>query len=110
LHSGFNRKQQVTDFNMLLHVLTAILAAFVAVVLFFAGRSIEFRYRIGPEEHQRAFNFRLVGIFIFSLSLDVASAPLGVGHIAHLMAVCLACTAGLIVSSLFAYRIALWKF
>ena len=99
----------MTDLNMLVHIVTAFLAAFVAVVLFFAGRSPEFRYRIGPEEHQRAFNFRLVGIFIFSLSLDVASAPLGVGHIAHLMAICLAGTVGLIVSSLFAYRIALWK-
>jgi len=100
----------VTDINTLLHLITSAFAGFVSIVLFFAGRSPEFRYRIGQEEHQRSFNFWLIGIFIFSLSLDVAAAPLGVGHTAHLMAICLSSAVGAIVSFLFAYRIAAWKF
>lgn len=93
----------------LAHGWSAFCAFGIAATLQGAGASPEFRLRIGETERERGYNFKVVGLFLFALAMDLASAPFGIEGTAHIAAITLACLTGTIALSLFAWRLRPWK-
>lgn len=89
-----------------LHILSAVLSVLICGFLFLAGRSEKFRQSIGATERERAYNFQIVSVFLFSLGIELLSVPLEASYEAHLSTIVLVCVTGLIVVGMFVTRVA----
>lgn len=88
------------------HIVASVTSIAIASFLIASGLSVRFRWKLARNENERAFNFRIVGLFLYSLSLDLGIAAIGVNHPVHLFAVSLAAVVGCVATGAFIFRVA----
>lgn len=99
----------MTGFLFAAHVWGAVCALILCGLLFGASHSPKFRFKIGPSERDRSFNFAVVALFLFALGMDFIAAIAKIEGASHYATVSLVCITGTVAVAKIGWRGLRWK-